>query len=256
MQVPVPLAEEIHHLAESSAQDFERKFFANYQTYLSRLNSILQTLHAEGLFTEVALLESVPESRRAYLGMGFSDDEQAKMRETVNVATLLSRRLKANVPEARTSALASIERLCSRFHLVANQLRDGRGAARRQKLADEYEVQNLLHALLLLEFDDVRAEEWTPSYAGGCARIDFLLKAESIVIEVKKTRKGLGGRELGEQLLIDIAKYRQHPDCRELICFVYDPEERIQNPRGIEADLASQSRQEMSVAVFIRPRHS
>ena len=41
----------------------------------------------------------------------------------------------------------------------------------------------------ILYFDDIRAEEWTPSYAGKCARVDFLLKNEKIVIEVKKTRK-------------------------------------------------------------------
>jgi hypothetical protein len=37
----------------------------------------------------------------------------------------------------------------------------------------------------------VRREEWTPSYAGGSAKADFLLKEEGIVIEVKKTRQGL-----------------------------------------------------------------
>ena len=47
--------------------------------------------------------------------------------------------------------------------------------------------KTLLHALLLLYFDDIRAEEWTPSYAGKSARMDFLLKNEGVVIEVKKT---------------------------------------------------------------------
>ncbi len=72
------------------------------------------------------------------------------------------------------------------------------------KIEDEYDVQDLLHALLLLYFDDVRTEEWTPSYAGKSSRMDFLLKNERVVIEVKKTRLGLADKELGDQLIIDV----------------------------------------------------
>ena len=80
--------------------------------------------------------------------------------------------------------------------------------------------KTLLHALLLLYFDDVRAEEWTPSYAGKSSRMDFLLKNERVVIEVKKTRQGLADKELGDQLIIDVDRYKVHPDCKRLICFV------------------------------------
>jgi len=117
---------------------------------------------------------------------------------------------------------------------------------------DEYDVQDLLHALLTLYFDDIRPEEWTPSYAGGSSRMDFLLKKEQIVLEVKKTRKGLGAKELGEQLLIDIQKYKEHPDCSTLFCFVYDPEGRIANPRGIENDL-NKTYNGLPVKVLITP---
>jgi hypothetical protein len=53
-----------------------------------------------------------------------------------------------------------------------------------------------MHAWLRIFFDDVRDEEWTPSYAGGAARMDFL----QTVLDVKKTRNGLGSKEIGEQL--------------------------------------------------------
>lgn len=134
-------------------------------------------------------------------------------------------------------AIAIIENLCSRFHLVVRQLKSRHDDRGTLVVEDEYDVQDLLHALLTLHFDDIRPEEWTPSYAGGCSRIDFLLKQEQIVIEVKKTRKTLGAKEIGEQLIIDITKYKAHPDCRSLFCFVYDPEGWIANPRGIENDL-------------------
>ena len=82
--------------------------------------------------------------------------------------------------------------------------------------------------------------------------MDFLLIQEKIAIEVKMTRKGLGDKELGEQLIIDIAKYQSHPNCRCLYCFVYDPEGIIRNPRGIEMDLADLGKGFL-VKVFIRP---
>jgi hypothetical protein len=118
---------------------------------------------------------------------------------------------------------------------------------------DEYDVQELLHALLVLEFDDVRPEEWTPSYAGGSSRMDFRLKKERIVVEVKRTRPTLTARGVRDQLLIDIGCYQAHPDCDLLFCFVYDPDGRISNPRGFENDLSNSS-SGLAVHVLVRPR--
>ena len=41
------------------------------------------------------------------------------------------------------------------------------------EIKDEYDVQDLVRALLCVWFDDVMSEEWTPSYSGKCFRIDF-----------------------------------------------------------------------------------
>lgn len=136
--------------------------------------------------------------------------------------------------------LSLVERICLRFHGVARQLRARHADRSTIEIEDEYDVQDLLHALLRLHFDDVRPEEWTPSYAGESARVDFLLKREKVIIEVKKTRQSMSTSDLGAQLLVDIARYQHHPDCSTLVCFVYDPEGRIGNPVGLERDLESQ----------------
>jgi hypothetical protein len=154
---------------------------------------------------------------------------------------------------AKLNPAVSVERICNRIALVIRQLRirhDGRPA---HDVEDEYDLQDLLHALLHLFFDDVRAEECTPSYAGKAARMDFLLKEASIVIEAKMTRKGLGAKEVGEQLIVDIARYKSHPSCKALYCLVYDPEHRVANPRGLETDLSKKS-DGLDVKVFIVPR--
>jgi hypothetical protein len=157
--------------------------------------------------------------------------------------------------EARAAAATfdPIHLLCSRFHEVAKQLRVRHAGRNTLNAADEYDVQDLMHALLRLFFEDVRDEEWTPSYAGGAARMDFLLPEALIVLEMKMARNGLGAKEIGEQLIVDIAKYREHPKCKRLICLVYDPGGFVANPRGLERDL-SKKHGELDVEVFIVPR--
>lgn len=59
--------------------------------------------------------------------------------------------------------------------------------------------------------------------------------------------------ELGEQLIIDRVRYERHPDCDTLVCFVYDPEGRIGNPRGIERDLENHTGG-IKVRVIIAPK--
>ncbi|UOE47420.1 hypothetical protein MTO98_23725 [Mucilaginibacter sp. SMC90] len=118
------------------------------------------------------------------------------------------------------------------FHLSCRQLRNRHDNRPGFEVNDEYDVQDLMHAVLKLHFKDIREEEYTPSYAGSATRVDFLLKEEQVVIEVKKTRQGLADKQVGEQLILDIAHYRNHPDCKDLICFVYDPEGRIKMRLG------------------------
>lgn len=150
-------------------------------------------------------------------------------------------------------AIVLISKICSRFHLVTKQLRNRYDDRKTLDITDEYDVQDLLHALLRVFFDDIRPEEWTPSYAGKSSRMDFLIKGQDVVIEVKMTRKGLGAKEVGTQLIDDIARYKKHPECKTLICFVYDPEGRISNPAGLESDL-SDSHTDLKVIVLIVPK--
>jgi hypothetical protein len=151
------------------------------------------------------------------------------------------------------NGINNVIKICNTFHAVARQLRERHNNRNTLKIADEYDVQDLFHGLLQMFFNDIRPEEWTPSYAGGSSRVDFLLRPERIVIEIKKTRKSLGAKEVGNQLLIDIARYQCHPDCKNLICFVYDPEGIIANPKGLEDDLNLLSNDKINIVTLIRP---
>jgi hypothetical protein len=143
--------------------------------------------------------------------------------------------------------------IAERFHLIVRQLRQRYSDRNTLEVEDEYDVQDLFRSLLTIFYDDIRDEIWTPSYANNSSRTDFLLPEIETVVEIKKTRSDLSTRVVGEQLLVDIAKYKTHPMCRTLVCFVYDPEGRVSNPRGVENDL-NDSDSEINVKVIIVPK--
>jgi hypothetical protein len=141
-----------------------------------------------------------------------------------------------------------------RFHSMAKLLRKRHDGRPTLDISDEYDVQDFVHVLLCLFFDDVRPEEWTPSYAGKSSRMDFLLKEHNIVVETKMTRKKLTEKEVGDQLIIDITRYETHPNCNTLVCFVYDPDGRISNHKGLISDLQKRSNKKLKVIVLINPQ--
>jgi REase_DpnII-MboI len=164
-------------------------------------------------------------------------------------------RAAGSLVEAKSAApqvtdLTWIVQLCRRFDIVVRRLR--RRHARRETLDvnDEYDVQDLLHALLLVRFDDVRAESWNPTYLGGASRIDFLIPEAEIIVEVKKTRGDLTERKIGDQLAEEVTRYSDPAANRgasTLICFIYDPDRGIANPKGLENDLAAASNERLQV---------
>lgn len=151
------------------------------------------------------------------------------------------------------SAMARLEQLCDTFHRAV--LRPGTRHANRQGFVvdDEYDVQDLLGALLETRFSDIRPEQWTPSYAGKQARVDFLLKEEAVMVETKMTREGLNDAKLGDELIVDIERYKNFPGCKALFCFIYDPQHRIKRPDAIESDL-SRKTDGLLVRTLVRAR--
>ena len=111
--------------------------------------------------------------------------------------------------------------LPSRFHKVAQELRDRRQGRETLIINDEYDVQDLLNGLLNLHFDDIRKEDFSLSNVGANSRPDFVLKRERIIIEVKMSSDRLRAKELGGELLIDIGRYKEYPDCKNLVIFIY-----------------------------------
>jgi REase_DpnII-MboI len=206
---------------------------------------------------EVELATNVLE--KAVLDENHCDDLADAGLILFTVESLVERIIRASVeerwqaPRNAQSAVALVRAICERFVIVANALAQRHNGRPTISMTDEYDVQDLIGALLKLHFADVRPEEWTPSYAGSASRMDFLLKPEQIVVEAKMTRKGLGQKELVSQLAEDILRYRSHQDCKTLMCFVYDPAGKCMSPTALENDLA-ESHGGLQVIVIVQPK--
>ena len=154
---------------------------------------------------------------------------------------------------ASADAVGLLRKIGNRFHAVARQLRLRHEGRPTLEVEDEYDAQDVVHALLCLEFDEIRRESWQPGYAGGAAHTYFVAPRDRIVIEVKKTRQGVGAKEVAGQLEHDTLYYWTHPDCQTVFCFVYDPEARVGDPYGLEKTLTKQV-DGQRVEVFISPK--
>lgn len=152
---------------------------------------------------------------------------------------LIEARERVASDDAGARELEIVERLCRRLPQLLVPLGKGRRRDRPAlEITDEYDLQDVLHGLLKVLFEDVRPEDYAPERAGGRSRIDFVLKEERICVEAKFARRDHGAREIGGELIEDIERYRSHPDCGALVAVVYDPDREIANPRTLEADLS------------------
>ncbi|MBH0177572.1 MAG: hypothetical protein HP491_06830 [Nitrospira sp.] len=149
--------------------------------------------------------------------------------------------------------LKLVRKVCLRLHAVARQLRLRKDSRPTVEIEDDYDLQDLLRALLKMEFDEVGTDEWTPPYAGSLPRTTILLNREQIAIVAKKTRSGMTTKDIAEQVSTDSAFYSARNKCTTLFCFVYDPEGRIGSPKRLETDLTRIS-DRYNVEVLVAPK--
>ena len=193
-------------------------------------------------------------------GLAYSAEKFATNAEEFwEVGVRLTKHLKAHAAigaqlgHQSNGPLEVVLNICRRFHMAAIELQSRHKNRATLTITDEYDVQDLLRALLRQQFSDVRAEEAAPSFAGRSPRLDFLLKPEKIVVETKMTRDGLRDKEIGDELLQDCARYKSHPDCSALVCFIYDPMGLLKNPHGLKSDIEKQSDGRLTVRAITCP---
>jgi len=206
---------------------------------------------------KVRVTFEVPEGSLDRLQSAYESKDPALQQYLSGALPGVLRQLSAGRLDADLTRLGSpirvIDAICTRFPRVVKRLQNRHANRPTISVSDEYDVQDILDSLLSVHFSDIRREEWVPSYAGKSARADFLLKKEQVFIEVKVVTPKLKEPQLHDQLLVDIAHYRKHPDCKKLVCFVYDPERLLMNPEGIENDLRCEE-SEFQIHVRVAPK--
>lgn len=157
--------------------------------------------------------------------------------------------------ELKVEPTQALELLFQRFHLVAKQLQKRQRKRPPFWIRDEYDVQDLLHGLLKINFDNIKPEEYCPSYCRTSSRIDFFLKKEHIAVEAKMTSKDHDDKKISKELILDKEYYSKNKDVRILYCLVYDPDEIVENPCGFETDL-NEKGEKFEVKVFVIPKRA
>lgn len=207
-------------------------------TYCPAWSGELQKI--EGAFVERVLAEPISLTNSAEAAAALVLAQRVRDRLAVIVG-------------AESSSQDVVVTLCRRFPLFAKQMMVRHGGRAPIEIQDEYDVQDLFHAILRLHFDDVRAEDVSPDFGGNTARVDFYLPRDRLAVEVKMMRGGLSQRKVANELIEDIARYSAKDGVDTLICLVYDPEGRCDTPQALETDL-SKSATRLNVSVVVCPR--
>jgi REase_DpnII-MboI len=105
-------------------------------------------------------------------------------------------------------------------------------------VTSEYDIQDLDEMVLTPLFADVKREEWTPQIAGTAKRMDIVVPSLSTVIECKYIRDSAHARKVVDELKIDFESYHEYSGCRELIVYIYDPDNHIVDPERFIRDLS------------------
>lgn len=209
-------------LSESFRSEFEGNFFQ------FRIKHFLQDARKPSV-----LFESAEGPARTVLDpwqYPFNDTFRGPLLTQKQILITAAQRLGTGEPTIE--ALDFLDRTCRRLPYALGVLRRDYRGRPGMSIADEYDLQHFLQAVLHLHFEDVREEEYSASKAGASTRVDFVLKDVRVAVETKMTRAGLSPKQLGEEIATDRLRYQSHPDCGALFVLAYDPDRRIGNPTG------------------------
>ncbi|MCG8096872.1 MAG: hypothetical protein JAZ17_25155 [Candidatus Thiodiazotropha endolucinida] len=124
------------------------------------------------------------------------------------------------------------------FPVVARHLAERKHDRPSYLIENEYDVQDLIYANIRSVFGDARLEEWTPKHGGKSKRIDIVVPSAEVVIEIKFVRDKTHGKNIGDELKIDIESYHSHASCKTLLFLIYDPDGFIMDPAEVTNDLS------------------
>ena len=113
-------------------------------------------------------------------------------------------------------------------------------------IGNEYDLQKLMLAALMVVFPDVRIEAAQDS-GHHEVRKDVVIDSEAAAIELKCTRAGMTERQLSEEVASDIIHY----DCKRLYFYIYDKAGIIRNAASFQRTYEESGVADKTVHIFI-----
>lgn len=111
--------------------------------------------------------------------------------------------------------------------------RNRRKGHKEFEINDEYDVQDLLYIMLKPLFPKMTDEEPTPKVGPKFNKIDLILRKEGLMIEVKMIKDSdTDEKKFVEQLKNDIQSYYRYGFLKDLLIFVYDPQNKTKDSQN------------------------
>jgi hypothetical protein len=124
---------------------------------------------------------------------------------------------------ARRSLIEAVVGSFDSFPAVVQLLRSRPRGREGLMLTDEYDVQWLVHALLVPLIPDIVPEDPAPQLAGHSSRLDFTSRSAKLGIEIKYVRRASDVPRRREELMVDERQYQRHAFVDTVIAFMHDP---------------------------------
>jgi hypothetical protein len=126
-------------------------------------------------------------------------------------------------PQISDADVSKIVQVCTRLRHSAQSLSDRKRKKPRFVIADEYDVQDLLYAVLRAYLKQVISEEPFGKVANAASgRADLAIEKLGVLIEVKLARNAKDQRRILDDFGKDLNLYAKWPHLKHLICFIYN----------------------------------
>ncbi|MBI2417436.1 MAG: hypothetical protein HYV28_05940 [Ignavibacteriales bacterium] len=177
-----------------------------------------------------------------------------------NLVELVKTSIMPSISESEMSKnhLDMILSVIDRFTSASKSLSTRRKGKPIIRIRDEYDVQDILHVILKPFIPTIRTEEVVPGNDDRrFLKIDFLTGKGKTALECKFIRNKAHAKKISAEINDDIQTYINHPDCDNLVFFIYDPNLFIPSPTLFENKYtANQSVNQKHVKILLRIRPS
>jgi hypothetical protein len=200
-------------------------------------------------------------------GVGLLPHSTAAIKKAISSQADVLRELRQSVLDLHSERMRTsvrtemIERVLGRFDLAAQAVGKRKRAGKETACydcADEYDVQDLLFAMLKPIIRDLEREDLTRKVSGDSGRTDLSSQEYGLIIEVKRIRDEKHADRVAAECRERVMRYGEADGLRDLFFFVYDPARLIGDRdnfvKGLHVGVVRYRDREFRVQCIVAPR--